>query len=146
MSVSAAATMPPVQDSAVASLSPPARQAASAASDKPVASDKTEPHEQEERQPGIDRREDVVEHDAEPAMQTAVGPARREGLDDIGDAEEHEAGGVGEGIVRRHREDEPLRGDLVDDDEAGIAHIAGAADRVGGPAAHGEDDRRRDDE
>src|SRR5437868_6090513 len=148
MSVSAAATMPPVQDSAVASFRWLAPQAASTSPAFAVntASDKAEPREQEERQPGIERGKDIVEHDAESAMHLAIGPVRWERLDDVGDAEEHETRGIGEGRDRRDREHEKLRGDLVDDDEAWIAEIAGAACRVRRPAADGEDDRRGEDE
>src|SRR4029077_2689625 len=148
MSVSAAATMPPVQDSAVASLRWAALQAArtSPAFAVSIASDKAEPHEQEKRETRVERGEDIVEHDAESAMHLAVRPVRREGLDDVGDAEEHEAGGIGERRDRRDGEDEELRRDLVDDDEAGIADIAGPARGVGRPAAQGEDNCRGDDE
>src|SRR5260221_6458247 len=146
--VSAAATMPPVQDSAVASLRPPVRQAASTSSAFAIkiASDKAEPHEHEKHQPGIECCEDIVEHDAEPAVQRAVGPVRRERLDDVGDTEEYEADSIGERIGWSHGEDEPLRRNLVNDDEAGIANAAGASDSAGGPATNGEDDGRRKNE
>src|SRR6266852_3293019 len=100
MSVSAAATMPPVHDSAVASLRLLARHATSTwpAFAVNIASDNARPHQNEKRRPGIDRREHIIEHDPEPAMQRAIGPARRPRLGDVGDAEQHEADGIGEQI------------------------------------------------
>src|SRR5665213_58887 len=118
IAVNAAAIMPPVQDSAVASRSPAAWQASSTATAfvSSSVSDKTDPHQQQQRQPGIHRGKDVVEHDAEAAVDRPVGEADRPRLDDVGDAEEHEAGGIGQEMRRRDREDEELRRDLVDDD------------------------------
>src|SRR5260370_11403247 len=140
MSVSAAATLPPVQDSAVASLRPLGRRAVStwSAIAASAGSDKTEPHQQQKREPGIERRDNIVEHDAEPAMDGAIGPACRKRLDDVGDAEQHEAGAIGEKIGGRDGEDEPMRGDPLDHDEAGGADAPRPAGHSPSPAARGQ--------
>src|SRR3954452_2363286 len=103
MSVSAAAIIPPVQDSTVASLRRRVRQASRIAAARVWVSSSAKdqpPCEEDERQDatGVDRGKDVVEHDAEPAADMAVGPARRPRLQDVGDAEEEEAERVGEGV------------------------------------------------
>src|SRR5438552_11760836 len=149
MSVSAAATMPPVQDSAVASLSPALRQdssTATASSARALMAKDQPPdqHDEREHAAGIERGEDVVEHDAEPAADLLVGPARRPRLGDVGDAEEDEAERVAEGVERRRGEHQPLRRDLVDDDGAGVLDAAGAPDDAGHPPAEREGERRRD--
>src|SRR5690349_6923015 len=120
MSVKAAATMPPVQDSAVARVRPRARQAASTAAARALRSSAKDLSPEGEKGGGIEGRDEVVRHHAEPARQPAVGPARGPWLDDVREAEEREAGGVGERIERRRSagepEGQPLSGDLVDDD------------------------------
>ena len=105
MSVSAAAIIPPVQDSAVASITPRARQRSStlSARRRSASSAKEIPRDQQQHERSIDRREDVVDHDAEAADDAPVGPADRPRLPDVEQAKQHEPRGVDRTRIERRR-------------------------------------------
>src|SRR5580700_3550549 len=95
--------MPPVQDSAVASVSRLARQAASTvsarrSSDGSAIGSAGDKQEQQERRGRVKAGDDVVRHDAEAAAERLIGPARRPRLGDVEQAEQNEAQGVGDEI------------------------------------------------
>src|SRR5580693_1597800 len=85
IAVSAAATRPPVQDSAVARCQPRLRQSASTASaSAKVSGSNTENSlADQQEQDSVERRHDIVEHDAEPTGDAALDRSRRPGLGDV---------------------------------------------------------------
>src|SRR5262245_65187528 len=135
MSVSAAAIIPPVQDSAVASLSRAARirSRSSEADGTKRLRDRQEPRRRPHRDAGVEPGDEVVEHRAEPAMDARIAPVGGEGLDDVRGAEGEEGERVAPPGEGREGEREPLRGDLVDDDVAGVVDAAGALEALGRP-------------
>src|SRR5258707_5141264 len=79
-----------------------------------------------EQNDSVDRRHHIVEHDAEPSLDAPVDPADRPRLDDVKQPEQQEGDYI-TGEMRRHdTQHQPLRGDLVDDDGAGIDAAAGS--------------------
>src|SRR5580704_18957268 len=129
IAVSAPATSPPVQDSAVASRQLRARHASSTDCARVrVSTSNTECsasyQRDEKHENSVNRGQQIIEHDAEPAMDATVGPPYRPWLPDIEEPEEQESGGVGQRVERRGQQHQPLRCDLVDHDRAGVCRGA----------------------
>ena len=102
-------------------------------------------HEQDrEHQNSVDRRQKIVEHDAEPAMDPMVGPPYRPWLPDVEEPEEQEGSRIRQGVERRRQQHQPLRCDLVDHDRAGVIHTARLGDRPCCPTTDGKYDHRGD--
>src|SRR5438270_6624309 len=125
IAVSAPATSPPVQDSAVASRQLRARQPSSTDCARArVSASNTEcsTYRQQDRkhQNSVNRCQQIVEHDAEPAGDPTVGQAYRPRLPDVEDPEQQEGGGAGQGVEGDSQQHQPLRCDLVDYNRAGI--------------------------
>src|SRR5579864_4646213 len=103
MSVSAAATNPPVQDSAIPTSQRRARQVSSTRAanaptlspGKQMAPDQVDDH-------GVDRLAGIVEHDAPAAGQIALEPPDRKRLGDVEEAKQQKAREIGQ---RRQRHD-----------------------------------------
>src|SRR5262245_38395414 len=95
MSVSAAATIPPVQDSASASLSRARRSRSSNAAESAAEGierlrDRREARQRPHGDAGVEPGDEVVEHRAEAAVDARVAPVGGEGLEDVGGAEGEE--------------------------------------------------------
>src|SRR5436853_3328713 len=121
IAVSAAAMRPPVQDSAVATCQPRARQAAStaSASDRVSGSNTENSFADQQDQHRVERRHHIVEHDPEAAGDTTLDGPDRPGLGDIEQPEQQERGGIPAPIQRYGQQHEPLRRHLVDYDKTG---------------------------
>src|SRR5690348_3149502 len=92
MAVNAAATSPPVQDSAVATRQPRLRHAASTASARSrVSGSNTENSFADQQQDdSVKRGHDIVEHHAEPAGDPPLDGPDRPGLQDVEQPEQQE--------------------------------------------------------
>src|SRR5689334_17440168 len=128
--VSAAATRPPVQDSAVAICQPRPRQASS--TDPTmwrvlVSNTKCSGDDKQDAE-SVTCRQNVVEDNAETAMNTAICPPHGPRLPHVEYSKGQEGERVGEGIEGCRQQHQPLARDLVDHDRAGIFNSA----RVGG--------------
>src|SRR6202041_1448034 len=70
---------------------------------------------------GIERRDDIVDHDAEAAIIAPLDPAHRPGLPDVEQTEKRKTDRITDKVERQDEQGQPLAGDFIDDDPAGIA-------------------------
>src|SRR5438105_7846436 len=140
IAVSAAAMRPPVQDSAVATCQPRARQAAStaSASDRVSGSNTENSFADQQDQHSVERRHNIVEHDPEAAGDTTLDGPDRPGLDNVEQPEQQERGGIPAPVEGYRNQHQPLRRNLVDDDEARVGEPARRDDPARCPAAEHE--------
>src|SRR6516165_1085829 len=146
IAVNAPATSPPVQDSAIATCQPRARQASRTdwARVRISASNtdySAESQQDRQHQKSVDRSQEIVEHDAETTVYVTIRPAHRPRLPDIEDAKQQKGKGIGQGIEGRRQQHHPLRRDFVDHDRAGILDGAHSGNSRSSPPADDEDDR-----
>src|SRR5688500_4377158 len=138
--VIACATHPPVQDSAVTTVAlralsrSPTRLASSSMEKEPVR--------ERENEKRVARRHEIVQHDAEPAVEAALDPADGRRLHDVEGAEGDEARELPAELVRQHGYDENEGNDLVPDHRAVVVDAEVTRRDPAGPYAEHEGDRK----
>src|SRR5512135_3728124 len=118
--VTASAIQPPVQDSAVASISPRVFSACPTSSARrySFSSDMTSSNReksppQRQQQQDVECRDQVIEHHAEAVLEGPVVVANRLRLENIEHPEQQERAGLPKEGVRREEQDQHKRDDLV---------------------------------